>query len=108
MARPKELDEDALEDALKGLEGEDISGPGGLPAQLAGRVVQTALGAELSKHLGQPPGGRRGVEQRPQRAGKVEDVSAWPSRALDRVDPIVYLDAMFVKIRGARSVRSRA
>jgi putative transposase len=45
-----------LEDALKGLEPEQITGPGGLLSQLAGRVIETALGAELSEHLGYPPG----------------------------------------------------
>jgi len=51
------LPEDALEDALKGLEPEEITGPGGLLTQLAGRVIETALGAELTEHLGHPPGG---------------------------------------------------
>jgi len=35
---------------------EQITGPGGLLTQLAGRVVETALGAELSEHLGFAPG----------------------------------------------------
>ena len=48
---------EALEDALKGLEPDDITGPGGLLTQLAGRVIETALGAELTEHLGHPPGG---------------------------------------------------
>ena len=51
------LPADALEDALKGLERDDITGPGGLLTQLAGRVIETALGAELTEHLGHPPGG---------------------------------------------------
>ena len=51
------LPEDALQDAIKGLEPDDITGPGGLLTQLAGRVIQTALGAELTEHLGHPPGG---------------------------------------------------
>src|SRR3989337_4236207 len=50
------LPEDALQDALKDLEPEEITGPGGLLTQLAGRVIETALGAELSGHLGYPPG----------------------------------------------------
>lgn len=45
-----------LEKALEGLDPEQITGPGGLLTQLAGRVVETALGAELSEHLGYPPG----------------------------------------------------
>jgi putative transposase len=50
------LPDDALQDALKGLEPEEITGPGGLMSQLAGRVIETALGAELTEHLGYPPG----------------------------------------------------
>jgi putative transposase len=38
----------------------------------------------------------------------LEDVAAWRSRPLDRVYPIVYFDALFVKVREDRSVRSRA
>src|SRR3954465_14850579 len=51
------LPAEALEDALKGLEPEEITGPGGLLTQLAGRVIETALDAELTEHLGHPPGG---------------------------------------------------
>ena len=51
------LPEEALEDALKGLEPDEITGPGGLLSKLAGRVIETALGAELTDHLGHPPGG---------------------------------------------------
>jgi putative transposase len=180
------LPEEALEDALKGLSPEEITGPGGLLTQLAGRVIETALGAELTEHLGHPPGGRPGganvrngagskrvqtdlgpVDVRtprdrdgsfaPQLVGKrqtrlaglddkilglyaggmtvrdisahlaelygvdvgrdtisrvtdavLEDVALWRSRPLDRVYPIVYFDAMFVKVREDRSVRSRA
>jgi transposase-like protein len=51
------LPADALEEALEGLSPEQITGPGGLLTQLAGRVIETALGAELTEHLGHPPGG---------------------------------------------------
>ena len=62
------LPAEALEDALKGLEPEEITGPGGLLTQLAGRVIETALGAELTEHLGYPPGRRAAAaRQRPQR-----------------------------------------
>src|SRR3954449_4374551 len=50
------LPPDALQDALAGLRPEEITGPGGLVTQLAGRVLETALGAELTAHLGYPPG----------------------------------------------------
>jgi putative transposase len=182
------LPADALQDALTGLGPEEITGPGGLMSQLAGRVLETALGAELTGHLGYPPGQappggagnvRNGhtaktvatdlgpVEVRtprdragtfePQLVRKrqtrlaglddrvldlyaggmstrdiaahlqglygvgigrdtisrvtdavLEDVAAWRSRPLERVYPIVYFDAMHVKVREDRSVRARA
>jgi putative transposase len=51
------LPADVLEDVLKGLSPEEITGPGGLLNRLTGRVIETALGAELTEHLGHPPGG---------------------------------------------------
>jgi putative transposase len=180
------LPAEALEEALKGLEPDDITGPGGLLTQLAGRVIETALGAELTEHLGHPPGGvaqgpnvRNGggrktvatdlgsVEVRTPRdrdgsfaptlvakrqtrlaglddkilglyAGGMtvrdisahlselygvavgrdtisrvtdavlEDVQAWRTRPLDAVYPIVYFDALRVKVREDRSVQNRA
>jgi putative transposase len=178
----------ALEDALEGLEPEEITGPGGLLTQLAGRVIETALGAELTGHLGYPagqapPGGAGNVRNgstpktvgtelgavaiktprdrdgsfEPQLVAKrqtrlaglddrvldlyaggmsvrdiaahlsglygvevgrdtisrvtdavLEDVAAWRTRPLEAVYPIVYFDAMMVKVREDRSVRSRA
>jgi putative transposase len=177
-----------LERALEGLEPEQVTGPGGLVSQLAGRVIETALGAELTEHLGYPrgeapPGGagnvrngataksvqtelgpvdvktprdRRGtfeprlVAKRQTRlaglddrilglyAGGMsvrdiaqhlrdlygteigrdtisrvtdavlEDVAAWRTRPLEQVYPIVYFDALMVKVREDRSVRTRA
>ena len=38
----------------------------------------------------------------------LEDVAAWRSRPLEAVYPIVYLDAMVVKVREDRSVQNRA
>jgi putative transposase len=182
------LPDDALKDALAGLGPDEITGPGGLVSQLAGRVIETALGAELSEHLGYPPGqappggagnhrngstsktvqtelgpvpvrtprdragtfepklvGKRqtrlaglddkivalyaggmtvrdiaahlrdlyGVEIAPDTISNVtdavlEDVQAWRTRPLDAVYPIVYFDALVVKIREDRSVRARA
>ena len=63
------LPAEELEKALQGLAPEQIVGPGGLLTQLAGRVIETALGAELTEHLGLSAragaAGRRG--QPPQR-----------------------------------------
>jgi putative transposase len=180
------LPAEALEDALEGLAPEEITGPGGLLTQLAGRVIETALGAELTGHLGYPPGGvsvednvrngstpktlqtelgpvrietprDRDASFQPQLVKKrqtrlagldervldlyaggmsvrdiaahltglygteigpdtisrvtdavIEDVQAWRTRPLETVYPIVYFDALMVKVREDRSVRSRA
>jgi putative transposase len=180
------LPEEALQDALKGLQGEEITGPGGLLAQLAGRVIETALETELTDHLGHPPGGVPGsanvrngstgktvatdlgpveIKTPRDRQGSFEprlvakrqtrlagldekilglyaggmsvrdisahlselygteigrdtisritdavmaDVEAWRTRPLETVYPIVYFDALMVKVREDRSVRSRA
>jgi len=157
-------------------------------SQLAGRVIETALGAELSEHLGYPPGqappggagnhrngstaktvqtdlgpvavktprDRQGTFE-PKLVGKrqtrlagldekilglyaggmtvrdiaahlsdlygiqigrdtisrvtdavLEDVEAWRTRPLETVYPIVYFDALRVKVREDRSVRNLA
>ncbi len=180
------LPEGALDDAVQGLRPEELTGPGGLLSQLAGRVLEAALGAELTEHLGHPPGAapagsnvRNGAMSKtvstdlgpvsvrtprdrdgsfePQIVAKrqtrlagldekilglyaggmsvrdisahlselydteigrdtistitdavLEDVAAWRSRPLERVYPIVYFDAMFVKVREDRSVKNRA
>ncbi len=180
------LPEGALEDAVKGLRPEELSGPGGLLSQLAGRVVEAALEAELTEHLGHPPGGvpsasntRNGsiaktlqtdlgpvqiktprdrdssfepqlVAKRQTRLAGLDDkilglyaggmtvrdisahlselygteigrdtisritdavladVEAWRTRPLDEVYPIVYFDALRVKVREDRSVRNLA
>jgi putative transposase len=175
-----------LEKALEGLEREQIAGPGGLVTQLAGRVIETALGAELTEPLGHPRGAvARGANVRngtgrttvqtdlgqveiktprdrdasfePELVAKrqtrlaglddkilglyaggmttreisahlaelygvevgrdtisrvtdavLEDLQAWRTRPLQAVYPIVYFDAMWVKVREDRSVRNRA
>jgi putative transposase len=180
------LPEEALQDAIEGLEPDEITGPGGLLSELAGRVLESALGAELSDHLGHPPGGvpaganvRNGstpktvatdlgpvavntprdrdgsfeprlVAKRQRRLAGLDDkilalyaggmtvrdisahlaelygieigrdtisnvtdailadVEAWRTRPLDEVYPIVYFDAMQVKVREDRSVRNLA
>jgi putative transposase len=182
------LPREELEDAVKDLSPEEITGPGGLLTQLAGRVIETALGAELTEHLGYPPGQAppggagnhrnghtaktvqtdlgpvtvrtprdRAATFEPRLVGKrqtrlagldekilglyaggmtvrdisthlsdlygvelgrdtisrvtdavMEDVEAWRSRPLDAVYPIVYFDALRVKVREDRSVRNLA
>jgi putative transposase len=180
------LPQDALEEAVKGLSPEQLSGPGGLLSAMAGRFIEAALEGEMTDHIGHPPGGvpqganvRNGATAKtvqtdlgpvaiqtprdrqgsfePRLVAKrqtrlaglddkilglyaggmtvrdisshlselygteigrdtisritdavLEDVAAWRSRPLDAVYPIVYLDAMMVKVREDRSVTNRA
>jgi putative transposase len=182
------LPEEALQDALKGLDGSEITGSGGLLSQLASRVIDAALRGELTDHLGYPPGQappggsgnhRNGATGKtvqsdlgpvavntprdrqgsfePQLVAKrqtrlagldekilglyaggmsvrdiashltelygvqigrdtisrvtdavLEDIAAWRARPLDALYPIVYLDAIMVKVTEDRSVRTRA
>ena len=180
------LPEGALDDAVRGLTPEELSGPGGLLSQLAGRVVEAALDGEMTEHLGYPPGGipqgtnvrngstpktlqtdlgpveiktprdRQGsfepklVAKRQTRLAGLdekilglygggmtvrdishhlselygteigrdtvsritdavlEDVEGWRTRPLEAVYPIVYFDALRVKVREDRSVKNLA
>lgn len=182
------LPEEALQDALEGLAPDDITGAGGLMAQLAGRVIDAALRGELADHLGYPSGQaplggagntRNGSTPKtvntdlgpvavntprdrtgsfePQLVSKrqtrlagldenilalyaggssvrdiaahlqdlygvqidrdtisrvtdalLEDIAAGRTRPLDALYPIVYLDAIMVKVTEDRSVRTRA
>jgi putative transposase len=179
------LPEEALQDALKGLDGSEITGSGGLLSQLAGWVIDAASRGELTDHLGYPPGqappggsgnhrngatakivqsdlgsvavntprDRQGTFE-PQLVSKrqtrlagldekilglyaggmsvrdiashltelygvqidrdtisrvtdavLEDIAAWRARPLDALYPIVYLDAIMVKVTEDRSVK---
>jgi putative transposase len=182
------LPADALQDALKGRDPDQITGPGGLLSQLAGRVVNAALEGELTDHLGYPPGqappggagnhrngstpktvktdlGPIGVSTPRDRQGTfdprlvakrqtrlagldekilglyaggmsvrdisshlrqlygvevgrdtisrvtdavLEDIAAWQTRPLDALFPIVYFDAIMIKMTEDRSVKTRA
>ena len=50
------LPEGALDEAVQDVRPEEPTGPGGLLSKLAGRVLEAALQAELTEHLGHPPG----------------------------------------------------
>jgi putative transposase len=182
------LPREELESALAGLEPEEITGPGGLLTQLAGRVIETALGTELTDHLGYPPGqappggagnARNGSTPKtvqtdlgpvavstprdrqgsfePQLVGKrqtrlagldekiialyaggmsvrdierhladlygtrigrdtisrvteavLDDARAWQSRPLEDVYPVLFLDAMVIKVRDGGTVQRKA
>ena len=182
------LPEDALQDALKGLTAQEITGSGGLMGQLAGRVINAALQGELTDHLGYPsgeapPGWKGNIRNgpmgktvhsdlgplkvqtprdrdssfEPQLVAKrqtrlagldekilslyaggmsvrdisshfkeiyeteigpdtisrvtdavLEDIAQWRARPLDAIYPIVYFDALMVKVTEDRSVKNRA
>jgi putative transposase len=182
------LPEEALQDALKGLAPDEITGQGGLLSQLAGRVISAALEGELTDHLGYPPGqappgrspnvrngstpktvqaelgpvdvrtprdrqggfdpklvakrqtrlaglddrilglyaggmtvrdieahlqGLYGVETGRDTISRVtdrvlEEIAAWRARPLEQMYPIVYFDALMVKMTEDRSVKTRA
>ncbi len=182
------LPADALQEALKGLDPEQITGQGGLLSELAGRVINAALEGELTDHLGYPPGqappggtgnhrngstpktvqtelgpvevntprDRHGsfdpklVAKRQTRLAGLDDrilglyaggmtvrdieahlqqlygvqigrdtisrvtdavleeIAAWRARPLEAIYPIVYFDALMVKMTEDRSVKTRA
>lgn len=57
------LPDTVVDELLKGCsQPEDLTGKDGLLAQLTKRIVERALGAELTHHLGYPPGGEPGAE----------------------------------------------
>ena len=186
---PLELSDELLDALLSGAKtAEEIAGPDGLLGQLTRRLLNRALEAELSEHLGYeagqaPPGGAgnarngrpgktiltdqgplrirsprdrngtfepqivnkrqtrwvgfddrvislyaRGLTVReiqghlaeiyatevsPDLISKITDTvlvdaKAWQNRPLERVYPIVYLDALIVKIRDGHAVRNQA
>ena len=55
------LPEGALDEAVQGLRPDELTGPGGLLSKLAGRVLEAALQAELTEHLGHRPGATPGA-----------------------------------------------
>jgi len=184
-----EISDDVLDALLAGAKtAEEIAGPDGLLGQLTRRLLNRALEAELSDHLGYeagqaPPGGAGnarngkpsktvltdqgpirirsprdrkgtfepqivkkrqtrwvgfdekvislyargltvreiqghlaeiyGTEVSPDLISKItdavlQDAKAWQNRPLERVYPIVYLDALVVKIRDGHAVRNHA
>ncbi|GAC1526639.1 MAG: IS256 family transposase [Polyangiales bacterium] len=188
LQRP-EISDEALDALLAGAStAEEIAGPDGLLAHLTRRLLNRALEAELTEHLGYPPGqappggagnarngqpgktiltdqgplrirsardrngtfepqivkkrqtrwvgfdekvialyGRGltvreirgyleeiyGTDVSPDLISKItdavlEDAKQWQQRPLDAVYPIVYLDALIVKIRDGQSVRNHA
>lgn len=188
-ARSRErIDPELVDQLLAGADASEVLGPDGLLKQLIGSVVERALSAELTEHLGYEPSELRSAEQSNARNGYtpktlitghgkvdvqiprdregsfepqlvkkhqrrlagfddkvlalysrgmsvrdvrdhleevygtevskdlitrvtdgiMDEVREWRSRRLDPVWPIVYLDAIFIKIRGGAGVTSKA
>lgn len=75
------MPKDALEEAVKGLTPEQLSGPGGLLSTMAGRFIEAALEAEMTGHLGHPSGGvPQGANVRNGATGKTVQTDMGPSR----------------------------
>ena len=109
---------------------EDLTGKDGILKQLTARLVERALQGELSVHLDEKilalyargmtvrdiQGHLEdlyGVEVSPDLISRatsavMEDVIAWQNRPLDAVYPIVYLDALVVKVRDQGVVRNKS
>jgi putative transposase len=183
------LSDDLIDELLAGRRGEaEIVGPGGLLGELTKRLIERALAAELTEHLGyephaEPPGGAgntrngstpktletchgpvrierprdRNATFEPQivrhgqrrfegfddqitamyargmttrdieaylaeiygasvgrdtisrvTAAVLEDAQTWQERPLEQVYPVVYLDALVIKIRDGKSVQNHA
>jgi len=133
MIDQKKFAEALLEQARE--QGVTLLGPGGLLAGLTKNVLETALGAEITEHLGHerhgPAGGgnvRNGTRSKTvftevgpvEIAAHFEDVygatvskdtisritekvseemAEWANRPMDRVYPVVFSDAIHVKVR---------
>ncbi len=100
---------------------DDILGESGLLKQLTQAVVERALDAELTHHLGNEASFTiqehlreiYGVEISPTLISQVTDavldeMKAWRERPLDAIYPIVYLDALTVKVRDHGHIVNKA
>src|SRR5258705_5984117 len=99
--KPEHLDE-----LLGGYEKpEDLLGEDGLFKQLKKALLERALGAELTHHLGYEkgdPAGRRVTD------AVLDEVREWQNRPLDAVYPVVFFDALSVKIRDESVGKNKA
>jgi putative transposase len=85
---------------------EDIAGENGSLKQLTKAVLERALQAELTGHLGYEKHDPALISSV---TGAVqEEVQAWQHRPLESLYPIVYMDALYVRMRDNGHVRNRA
>src|SRR6516165_7748491 len=90
---------------------EDLTGEDGLFKQLKKALIERALGAELTDHLGYEkgdPAGRGSGNNRRVTDAVLDKVRDWQNRPLDPVYPVVFFDALRVKIRDEGLVKNKA
>src|SRR6201997_1302813 len=126
--------DELIEELLQGYSSpQDLLGEEGLFKQLKKRLLERALGAELSEHLGYEkgdPAGRGGGNSRNGYSSKTvigddgaieiavprdrngsfepQNVAKGETRLLDPVYPVIFFDALRVKIRDEGLVRNKA
>src|SRR5690349_6860706 len=98
----------------------DLFGEDGLLTQLKRALVERALEAEMTHHLGYEKGapeGRNGQNYRTEVSAElvsavtaevVDEVRAWQTRPLAELYPILYLDALFVTTKEGGPARRKA
>ena len=115
----RRIRKELLDELLADYKGpEDLTGPEGLLKQLTGALVERALGAELTEHLGYEPGApgsaaagnaRNGTTSKTLTAERGNVVIETPRDRsgtfepqlvpLDAIWPIIYLDTIVLKVR---------
>jgi len=109
----------ALPSIPKELLDQFVSGPmmgaevNAAPMAFKKALIERALGAELGHHLGYPSGGTKPEATSNQRNGTsgktvMAEDGAWQARPLEAMCPVVFYDALRVKIREDAVVRNKA
>src|ERR671921_579764 len=119
MPRRKEphIPDAVLDQLLAGVDPKTALEPNGLIDDLKKALAERVLNAEMDHHLaGEEPGNRRdgyGIDVSPDLISAVTDavldeVAAWQARPLETVYPLIFFDALRVKIRDEGLVRNKA
>lgn len=96
-----------LQGQVEHKDGESILGETGLAGQLKKMLAERMLSAELSHHL------LYGTQVSPELISTItdevlEEVAQWQQRPLEALYPIVYFDALRLKIRDEGTVKNKA
>src|SRR5205807_399004 len=106
MANDKKLDKKLIDQLLADYkEPEDITGENGLLKRLTKAILERAMQGHLEDiyGIGVSPTLISNVTD-----GVLEEVQAWQSSPLEAVYPIVYLDALMVKVRDNGHINNKA